>query len=178
MDQVPLSDTQLDYLAAEHPRLGSIYGGTLPCDKLPKTLQRSTKTAFVVNTDPAGMPGSHWIALWTEGEKCELFDSFALPLKTYPDAAPLIQWLNNHYEAVEANADSVQSLTSQTCGFYAIFYLMAKSRGASMLDFTSHFKKHDLIGNDKLVTDMMKYLIEKDSKWEDVCNRCFNQRNK
>lgn len=51
---------------------------TVPCDQLPSVVSRDP-TAYIVNTDPAGEPGRHWLAIWTEGNKCELMDSYGVP---------------------------------------------------------------------------------------------------
>ena len=178
MEKVALNNTQLDYLAYTHDKLGRIYGGTLPCDRLPKTRSDEGVHAYIVNTDPDGKPGKHWIALWTTGEDCELFDSFALPLKTYKDSEPLRHWIERHYNRCEGNAWPVQSITTQTCGYYALFYLMMKANGHSMEDFLTLFKKDDFLLNDNLVASWLKRLIECDKKWYNVCRCFFRQCNK
>ena len=60
MEQIALSNVQLDYLAYNHPDLGPYYGGTVACDRLPDL--RSTEggpRAYIVNTDPHEQPGTH-----------------------------------------------------------------------------------------------------------------------
>ena len=116
MNQVSLNNVQLDYLAYKHPTLGPLFGGMRSCDRLPNKLDFQGRRAYIVNTDPHDRPGTHWLALWTDGEDCELFDSFALPLKTYLGIQPLIDWIERHYTMCVANSDSVQAVTSQTCG--------------------------------------------------------------
>ena len=178
MEKVALSNVQLDYLANSHPLLGKVYSGALPCDKLPRSQYREDKQAFIVNTDPHDKPGTHWIALWTDGEECELFDSFALPLRAYTDSTPLVQWLERHYLRIEANARSVQAVTSQTCGYYALFYLMHKSMGGSMSEFLAKFKKRDFMWNDRIVGQLLRQMIEKDGSWNSVCCKPYSQCNK
>ena len=177
MEKVALSNTQLDYLARTHCKLGPIYGGALPCDRLPKTRPDEGAYAYIVNTDPDGKPGRHWLALWTEAEDCELFDSFALPLQTYKDSDPLRYWIERHYNRCERNARPVQSITTQTCGYYALFYLMMKANGHSMEDFLSLFKEDDFLFNDNLVASWLEQLIEHDKKWSNVCTCFFRQHN-
>ena len=178
MNQVALNNVQLDYLANKHPTLKNCYGGALPCDKLPRWQTRQGKKGFIVNTDPDGEPGKHWIALWTDGEYCELFDSYAIPLKSYETVEPLLQWLRSQYKQCFANSMSVQSLTSQTCGIYALFYLMTKSEGSRIEDFLSMFDEKDLVLNDKTVTDLFSDLIVRDGEWKRVCCKPYRQCNK
>ena len=132
MEKIALSNVQLDHLAYNHPDLGRFYGGTRACDKLPSTNPHEGIRAYIVNTDPHNKPGAHWIAIWADGEECELMDSFALSLRMYPDSEPLQQWIERHFHRCTMNSQSLQALTSNSCGDYALFYLIDKSRGHSM----------------------------------------------
>lgn len=176
MQKVPLNNEQLDYLAYEH--LGSIYGGTLPCDRLPMTQDRAGRRAFIVNTDPHDRPGTHWVALWTDRDECELFDSIAMPLGYYKTAAPLEIWIERHYLTCASNADAVQAITNQTCGYYCLFYLLAKHRGQSMSTFLTMFDTSNYLANDELVATMMRQLIKHPKEWSQVCQRSYRQCNK
>ena len=51
----------------------------------------TVRAAYIVNTDPAGELGQHWLRLWTEQNKCEIFDSYCLPLHVYTNPE-LHQW--------------------------------------------------------------------------------------
>ena len=175
MEQVALSNEQLNYLAFKHPALNDVYRGALPSDGLPRKLATEFPQAFIVNTDPTGEPGMHWMALWIDEDKCQVFDSFALPLSTYPGVNPLIHWLERHCKNITTNRQSVQAVSSQTCGHYALFYLMFKSVGGTLEEFLNKFKPHDYLTNDRLVGEMMKDLVQKDGEWSHVCKKPFLQ---
>ena len=175
MEQVALSNEQLNYLASKHPALDRVYRGALPSDGLPRRLETDLPLAFIVNTDPTGQPGTHWLALWIEDQQCQVFDSFALPLQIYPGVDPLIHWLDRHCKNITTNRQSVQAVTSQTCGYYALFYLMLKSEGGTLEQFLNHFKPNDYVFNDRLVGEMMKDVIENDGEWKRVCKKPFSQ---
>jgi len=51
-----------------------------------------------VNTDPHDKPGMHWIALWADKDKCEILDSYGLPLDVYGTAEPIREWLDRHFK--------------------------------------------------------------------------------
>ena len=89
MEFVPLSDTTLRLLALDNPWLKRLFRGVVPSDRLPRHPSRTTRAAYIVNIDPAGEPGRHWLGLWTEDDICEVFDSYGLPLTTY-DAPELM----------------------------------------------------------------------------------------
>lgn len=180
MEKVVLNNVQLDYLAFNHPQLGKYYVGTTACDKLPTTLPKEGKTAFIVNTDPHDKPGRHWIAVWIEGDRCELLDSFSLSLDVYPDSAPLQQWLQRHFKEIVMNSSSLQAFNSDSCGDYALMYLIDKSNGRSMEYFVDRFKPNNFVWNDHHVGQMLKHYINSfNSKhWKDVSKRHHRQRNK
>ena len=176
MESVALSNIQLDYLAREDPLLKPHYRGAVPCDGLPKKPNPRT-SAYIVNTDEKGKPGRHWIALWTQGNICEVMDSYALPIEFYK-ATPLETWLKR-WKYVVSNGKSLQSIDSNTksCGHYALFFLKAKARGYSMPDFLTQFTSHDYVKNDHLVGQMLKSLIDNENVWHDLCKRPCSQSN-
>ena len=50
MEKVALNNLQLDHLARSHPKLSRVFYGTVPSDRLPRTLPHEGPTAFIVNT--------------------------------------------------------------------------------------------------------------------------------
>ena len=49
------------------------------------------------------------------GYKCEVFDSYGLPLNWYiPSEA--IYWIYEHFETISCNAVSLQEIDGQSCG--------------------------------------------------------------
>ena len=82
MERVSLNNGQLDHLARSHPSLGPHFYGTVPCDRLPYKPDKCGPLGYIVNTEPQGQPGRHWIALWTQNNVCELMDSYEMYLST------------------------------------------------------------------------------------------------
>ena len=143
MEKVILTTSQLNQLARHHPTLAPSFYATVPCDGLPPNPDTSRPQAYIVNTDPAGQPGQHWLGVWTEENTCEVFDSFALDLQTYGTTAPLQTWLRRHFKYVTKNGQSVQSLHNQSCGGHALMFLVAKSQGQSLSSFLQTWSRHD-----------------------------------
>ena len=175
MEKVTLNNVQLDELADTDVVLRPCFVGTLPCDELPARPRRGDPRAYIVNTDPADKPGRHWLALWTEHQTCEVMDSYALPLTIYQTAQPLQDWLDQHWENVVTNAQSLQSPYSQSCGDYALLYLIGKARGQSMTDFLKGFSKHNFVENDHRIGQMLKRFIQKHVQWNTVRKRPYRQ---
>ena len=169
MEFVPLSSRVLNHLARDDPLLKRHFHGTHPADKLPRHPIKTISTAYIVNTDPAGEPGEHWLAIWTKNGVCEVFDSYGLPLSTYkqPD---LQRWFQQWRHVVQ-NQDTLQAMDSQTCGHYALMFLKARARGDSMQDFLARWRGDNLVMNDFTVSQQIKALIKEELDEEDILPR-------
>jgi len=167
MQKIVLTDTQLDELVASQPTLQQYYQGTFACDELPRKPVKDRPAAYIVNTDPAGQPGEHWIALWTHDGVCEIFDSYAVPLEVYGDKTTdhLFKWFAKWWKNLKRNAHALQSLTSQSCGDYAFFFLLNRAQGKSMNDFQDMFTRRDYKWNDNKIGSMLKKLIVDERKF-------------
>ena len=66
MEFVALSDTVLQALALDDPQLRRVFQGVYPAHNLPRSPTKTVRVAHIVNTDPVGEPGKHWLGLWTE----------------------------------------------------------------------------------------------------------------
>ena len=74
MEQVTLNNVQLDYLACDDTQLKLYFYGTVACDRLPKSPRKTKPQGYIVNTDPHDQPGQHWLAVWTDGNVCEVLE--------------------------------------------------------------------------------------------------------
>ena len=154
MEFVALSTQELNALADQDPSLKKVFEGTGPCDGLPRRPKK--KACYIVNTDPEGKPGEHWIALWLENNVCEVMDSYGLPLEWYPYTQPLIDWITQHWKHWVHNGTTLQGLHSYACGHYCLTHLKLKARGGSLQDFLALFSDHDYVQNDEKVASMLE----------------------
>ena len=76
MDFYPTSTFELEALARQEPTLKPYFGGVLAADQLPPNPDHFSPRWYIVNTDPHGRSGQHWIALWTQDDRCEIMDSY------------------------------------------------------------------------------------------------------
>ncbi len=167
MEKVILNTSDLNQLAFHHPTLAIHFQGTFPCDKLPRPRTLDNPRGFIVNTDPSDMPGRHWLGLWMNGNKCEVMDSFALDLEMYETTLPLKKWLNENFKYVIHSGQSLQSVYDQSCGGYALMFLVAKSQGIPIEDFLKTFSLHDYLSNDHKVGMWIRSLIHKERRWQE-----------
>ena len=162
MEFVALSDEALRLLCLDDPYLKRVFRGVYPEDRLPPKPSHTTRNAYIVNTDPLGEPGEHWLALWCENNECEFFDSYGLPIAFY-DIREVKTWLEQ-WKTVWRSDKSLQAFNSNACGHYALLYLKAKSRGQSLEEFLSKYTEGDFVDNDRRAGLQVEHWILDDLK--------------
>ena len=160
MEFVALSDTVLRALALDDPQLRRVFQGVYPADKLPPSPPQTVRAAYIVNTDPAGEPGQHWLGMWTEQNKCEIFDSYGLPLHVYKNPE-LHKWWSQ-WKYLSRSDITLQAMDSQTCGHYALFFLKARAQGQAYKDFLGQWSTDNLVLNDHKVAQDLKRVIKRE----------------
>jgi hypothetical protein len=79
---------------------------------------------MVVNLDPAGEPGSHWVAIFAPSpERVLHFDSYAQEPK-----GEILAYLRK-FPAITVNDFVVQSVISSVCAHYCVYFLHECCRG-------------------------------------------------
>ena len=121
------------------------FGGVFPADCLPSKSEIQEKPkAFVANTHKHNLPGEHWVCFYfpVQGPN-EYFDSYGL--------APWIQefkvFLGNSYMR---SSKTLQSLNSDVCGQYCIFFLLMRIRKCSLQNILNMFSTNR-VENDNIV---------------------------
>lgn len=105
------------------------FAGVFARDQLPHFTKRPA--GLIVNTDPASKSGSHWLAYFIDAEgRSEFFDPLGDPV---PDNEILKfikrnskGWMNTTYSNIP-----FQSVASDKCGEFCIFYLKNRFKGYS-----------------------------------------------
>ena len=100
---------------------------------------------YVINLDDLGESGTHWVAIFVNGNRAIYFDSFGvehLPreIKRFLRGKDLM-----------VNIYRVQDIRSILCGYYCIKFLDFMFDGKSLMDFTSLFSPHDFKENEKII---------------------------
>lgn len=122
---------ELEAYMLNDPYIRHYYGGVVPLDKLPKRIDK--QTVFIVNTDPAHLPGKHWLAVFFTNVN-EHFDSSGF----YPNSA-IEKELITHGPKFCYNTKRVQAFYSDTCGLYCLFYCYFRCRGLSFREIIDMF---------------------------------------
>jgi len=124
----------------------SRHHATLVCasDQLPNRVV-TYPYGLILNTQESSRPGKHWVSIWIQSDqKSEFFDSFGLGPSTY-GFDTFLQRVSKRYSY---NGEVLQSANSDTCGLYALFYILLKVRDYQMSDILNYFSKDDTLMND------------------------------
>jgi hypothetical protein len=125
------------------------YLGVWPADHIPKAASLCNfkkrggarccygMKCFIANTDPARMPGHHWVAFVsyaTRPSVTEFFDSYGYPISYYKELAAGCQqsgYFDDAYTVMSANARTLQHAQSVVCGHYCLLFLYLCARVAT-----------------------------------------------
>ena len=149
--ETPLTTSCLEKLCNKIPS----FCGVFSCDSIPVILRRPA--CFIVNTDPAGAPGEHWVSIVLKKDRKALyFDGLG-----FPPIVPQIQ----HYLACHAskgfkyNCLTLMDPENKGCGYYAALFLDCWSRGCTMRQFQGYFRGrvgNELFENDLLINEVYR----------------------
>lgn len=124
------------------------FQGVFPSDELPPVVKHYP-AAIVANVDPRGKPGSHWCAFYFSSDrKGEFFDSYGLKPGDYTQAFQ--DFLSKNSKAWSYNHHRLQSLDSNVCGHYCLYFLTYRCRHVDMETITARFT-HNVKLNDCFV---------------------------
>ena len=104
--------------------------------------------------------GTRTTLVETEQNKCEIFDSYGLPLHVYTNPE-LHQWWSQ-WKYLTHSDIALQAMDSQTCGHYALFFLKARAQGQTYQEFLGRWSGDNLVLNDHKVAEQLKRVIKRE----------------
>lgn len=114
-------------ILSKNPVTSFNFKGVYSVDTIPSLGENQ---AIIVNTDESTKPGSHWLAFHMDGrKKLEFFDSYG----NSPDFYGLNVYDLFDISDVCWNCVTFQSLTSNVCGAYCIYYIYKRCQKMSMV---------------------------------------------
>jgi hypothetical protein len=141
-----MNTKQIENLLRADCSLSTTFDGVFASDRIPTLCD--SRTAMVVNTDPHDRGGTHWVCMYIDNGVGEFFDSYGLQ----PYVANFIYFMRrNCGSSWRSNDMMMQSLDSDVCGHYCIWYLGERARGKSMEEIKRQFSPEDSRKNDTLV---------------------------
>ena len=119
------------------------YGGCYPRDllkKIQKDMARS-KRFYVVNIDPlnSGKGGTHWICIYNMNPDISIvFDPFGVE-ELPPD---VLEWIKSYRKVIYVNTNSVQDLSTESCGYFCLFVIDHLLKGKRFTDVLAMFSNN------------------------------------
>ena len=165
---------------------------------LPKIKHRE----YVINLDKYQSIGTHWIALYVNGNNRRAsydaiyFDSF----EVVHIPTEIKKFIRN--KNIITNICWIQAYSSIMCGYFCIGFIDFMLKGKSLFDYANFFSRNDYEKNDKIInyTSIAKkmkklydvicsnyrkiektktsYLLAKRSVLSIICSRCKNENQK
>ena len=127
--------------------------GAFPFDELPE--KPDDDFSVIVNTEPGGEPGAHWIPIIFKNKIFYFVDSFGrLPGSNLfsQNFKKTIKMFMNGYKC-KSNVNMIQHIFANTCGYYAIYFIR-EMQEKTMADALSIFTSN-LVKNDSLVVKIV-----------------------
>lgn len=117
-----LSTLQIYDFLHEHEDTKDVFSDCIPCDAIPAP--HRYPCAFVVNTEPSGMKGKHWIAIYVVSPTvAEYFDTSGRK----PEG--LIKQYLGRFITVRDNDVPIQSPVTDVCGAHCIYFVVERCKG-------------------------------------------------
>lgn len=129
------------------------FGGVYPSDQLDSRRRRKRPVGIVVNTQPSGTPGEHWVAMyWSRSGEGEYFDSYGLP-----PSAEFAAYMTEESKNWTWNRTRLQEPWTTACGHFCTFYLLLRFHGHSMKTVVEYLQRKS--HNDKYVMKFVQSLL-------------------
>ena len=126
----------------------SIFRGVFPRDYF--LMEQLTDGIYIVNTHPSDYPGEHWFAVECDDRNAFIFDSYGEISPVGTQSEDIMSHIARFCSNIRMNTSTYQSLNTNVCGDYCLFYVFARANGfrLSEIDFalqyfpSSHIRDH------------------------------------
>ena len=111
--------------------------------------------SIVANTDPAHLPGKHWVAIYLPRHcaAVEFFDSYGISPRLLHDDFNTFCALQGHY--TRYNDKCLQHFDSQVCAHFCLYFLYSRHFGRPFEDLMLDFSTYDKFSNERRVFDFV-----------------------
>jgi len=129
-----MNELQINKILQRCPKTRGIFIKCAPADRMP--IRDHYPYAAVFNTDKASRPGQHWVAIFVPSKDVvEYFDSYG-DLPNIDIAAYLYL-----FPEVKRSTQPLQSLFSNVCGQYCIYFVIQRCLGRRYEDIISLLRR-------------------------------------
>lgn len=140
--------------------------GVFAADQLP--LPSTFPSGFIANTDNRLKEGRHWCSFYFQNSNTvEYFDSYGKPLNYFNSYFPKYA---SQFSTLVVNNKQLQSVNSDVCGMYCLYFLLQRMNGVSFYNVVHSFSDYYEC-NDSFVYNYISSMFP-------YCTRnfCFNNQ--
>ena len=143
---------QIEERVAHFSETERYFRGVYSSDNMPIS---TPPYCFIVNTEPSGQPGDHWLAFWVNEKYVEFFDTYGRnpwnPM--FPSFfADFVGERKCVYNTVV-----LEGVFSKTCGQFSIYYICFRCLGFTYDEILNSFSSNVIV-NDKLVKKFVSWI--------------------
>ncbi len=135
-----LDNVQIAKYFTGDPRFGGVYSN----DQFYKNVPGNTDKIYILNQDNYNQQGSHWVLLSALKHHIVYIDSFG-----FMPTDGVTKWAIASGRPVKFNRYDIQSLTSEACGYFAIYCAKQLLAGKTEEQVMSAFR--DPVYNERLL---------------------------
>ena len=132
-----------------------LFDGVFSNNNIPLYLLRKNNFLFICNTKPSHEKGEHFLLFYKKRGVLYIYDSLSLPLEILPKSLKIFLNLFSNIQIMTPNP--IQSINSNYCGFYCIFFTLFihSNPKIKLLPFSP-----SLINNDKICMKNIYILLK------------------
>ena len=148
-----MNSTEIKQLLVKDWRVLQLFRGVFASNTLPHYIQQGKAHAFVINTDPAHKPGSHWVALYIDHFGSAIYFDF---MGLGPFNQAIKTFIKRNSFKLTSNVMTIQSVISTTCGLYCIYFIRQMVRGVKLREIIQRFDPLRPRINDRLIIALVR----------------------
>jgi hypothetical protein len=151
----------------------------LPCDQLDNITPRTYPLFLIVNTKPTGHPGEHWTSFFLPcpGGNLEFFCSYGMGMDFYSDN--FSKFAKRIGCRVIQNKIPLQSIGTNVCGQYALYFLYKRSKKCPRMSVYCNFSPNTRKNDEKIrrFVVLKNHLLHKNCNFNKTIQCCINKKN-
>ena len=150
-----MNSRQIEQIIYQSKYGNKYFRGCYPCDKIPNSLfENKHSFAYIINEDDSSNKGTHWVALFIKDfENVYYFDSYAVHSNIY------VNNFNKNFKKIHKNCIPYQSIFSDVCAHYCIYFILSMSVGISFNKLLTILSSHS--NSDYFVKHFVRRIISK-----------------
>ncbi len=145
------------YLEDFGKKICDYFVGVYPCDLAPN-IEHLDVFTLIFNESKHDEDGTHFVCIYADKKDIILFDSLGLKCEN----PFILNFLKSTGRDIIETRHQIQSFDSIFCGYFCLGFVLFMCKKKNINSFFEIFHKTNLKLNDKIIVDMIIFLINKE----------------